>query len=76
MGSLLLHDPWVQFYLLLVGALWIIFIWDYYMGTQPTTRYDARPQGKEADWGKALAVPAADNKNLRRSVSRPTRRTD
>jgi hypothetical protein len=25
----LLHNPWVQFYLLLVGALGVTFLWDY-----------------------------------------------
>ena len=28
MGSLLLHNPWVQFYLLYVGALLVAFVWD------------------------------------------------
>jgi hypothetical protein len=32
MGSLLLHNPLVQFYLLFVGALGVAFIWDYQVG--------------------------------------------
>jgi hypothetical protein len=29
MGSLLLHNPWVQCYLLYVGAMWIALICDF-----------------------------------------------
>jgi hypothetical protein len=29
MGTLLLHNPWIQFYLLYVGPLGVAFIWDY-----------------------------------------------
>ena len=29
MVTLLVHDPWVQCYLVLVGTLSIAFIWDY-----------------------------------------------
>jgi hypothetical protein len=28
MGTFLLHNPWVQFYLLYVGALLAIIVWD------------------------------------------------
>ena len=27
MGTLLLHNPWVQFYLLYVGALGVVVLW-------------------------------------------------
>jgi hypothetical protein len=29
MGNILLHNPWIQFYLLYVTALSVAFIWDY-----------------------------------------------
>ena len=36
MGNLLLHHPWVQFYLVFVAVLWLGFIWDYWWNPQPT----------------------------------------
>jgi hypothetical protein len=37
MGTFLLHNPWIQFYLLYAGALWIAFLWDY-LRRSPATR--------------------------------------
>jgi hypothetical protein len=42
MGSILLHNPGVQLYLLCVGALLIAFLWDYFHRPGPP-RPDRRP---------------------------------
>jgi hypothetical protein len=42
MGPLLLHNPWIQFYVLFVGALWIVFLWDYYLRTSRSLEDRAR----------------------------------
>ena len=47
MGTILLHHPWVQFYLLYVGALWGVFIWDY-LRNLPAARDGARTAPSEA----------------------------
>jgi hypothetical protein len=41
MGALLLQDRLVQFYLLLVGTLWIVFFWDYFRH-RSATQYKCR----------------------------------
>jgi hypothetical protein len=41
MGTLLLHDPWIQFYLLLLGAFGVAFIGGF-LRNPPATRDGAR----------------------------------
>jgi hypothetical protein len=45
MGRLLLHNAWVQLYLLYVGALWIYFIWDACVPRGNPRRISRRPDG-------------------------------
>jgi hypothetical protein len=45
MGTLLLHDPWVCFYLLYVGALSVAFICAH-PRTPPATGDGAKPPAK------------------------------
>jgi hypothetical protein len=46
MGTLLLHHPWVQFYLLCVGALGVTVLWDY-LRHPPATWDGARTPPKK-----------------------------
>jgi hypothetical protein len=61
MGSLLLHDSRIQFYLLFVGVLWIAVKWDYLRNPPaggdnhlPGPQGRRRPK-KDSSW----ALPAA-----------------
>jgi hypothetical protein len=36
MGSALLHSPWVHFYLVCFGAVWVAFLWDFLSSASPT----------------------------------------
>jgi hypothetical protein len=74
MGTLLLHNPWVQFYLLFVGALGVVFIWDYWRNP-PADREHARTLANKAAQGKASPPRRLPSQGLC-SVSRPWRRTD
>ena len=49
MGTLLLHNPWVQFYLLYVAALFVACIWDY-LRNPPAIQDDSRTPRNE--WGR------------------------
>jgi hypothetical protein len=75
MGTFLLHNTWVHFYLLYVGALSVIFIWDC-LRPQPATRDGSRTPRNEAAHGAPGLFPSAANQNPPRSVSTPGRRTD
>ena len=74
MRDLLLHNPWVQFYLVYVGAWTVVFVWDYFR-TPPAIRdSDWTPPNKAAqDWASPPARPRPQEPC---SVSRLGQRTD
>jgi hypothetical protein len=74
MRDLLLHNPWVQFYLVDVGALAVVFIW-YYTRNLPALQDRDRTGPNEAalDWA---SPPARRRPREPCSVSRVGRRTD
>jgi hypothetical protein len=74
MGTLLLHSPWVQFYLLYLGALGVGFIWDY-LRDPPATRDGARKLPNEAAQSGA-SPPHPSRSQEPGSVFRPGQRTD
>jgi hypothetical protein len=57
MGSVLLHNAWVQLYLLFVGALGTYFIWDR-LCTSRQSKTDSSPARRHL--GKARAVAAKE----------------
>jgi len=74
MRNILLHNPWVQFYLLYAGALWVVFIWDYLR--KPLAKRDGGriPTNEAVRW---RAWPSFRPRSLEPcSVSRSGRRTD
>jgi hypothetical protein len=74
MGTLLLHDPVVQIFLLFVGALGVAFIWDY-LCNPLAIRDDARTPPNEAAQGGA-SPPSRLRSQEPCSVPRPGRRPD
>jgi hypothetical protein len=72
MGSLLLHHPWVQFYLVLVGLLGMVFLWDWWRN--PPARGDERDRGapgrhlRPRRWGDW--APQECDPNARRPAAR------
>jgi hypothetical protein len=74
MGTLLLHEPCIYFYLLYVGALGIAFIWDYWRNP-PRGGNDARTLRTEQAWEGAALPPLSDSQEFF-SVSKGERRTD
>jgi hypothetical protein len=74
MGNLLLHNPWVQFYLVYVGALAVVFVWDS-LRNRSAIRDSARTPPNEAAQGWALTPPRPRPQEPC-SVSRPGRRTE
>jgi hypothetical protein len=62
MGTFLLHNPWVQFYLLYVGALSVVFLWDR-LRAQPATWDGSRTPANEAAHGGPRFLPAAARHN-------------
>jgi hypothetical protein len=65
MGALLLHNPWIQFYLVWVGALGIAFIWDYMRG--PTATEDGTPTSRRKPFSGERRFPRPPiTKNFRR----------
>jgi hypothetical protein len=52
MATILLHNPWVQFYLLYVGGLWVVFICAYFRNP-PVTCDDSRTPPNETAQGEA-----------------------
>jgi hypothetical protein len=56
MGNLLIHHPWVQVYLLLVGALLLIVFWDH-LRHPPPRRTPLPPER----WGSCETPPPADS---------------
>jgi hypothetical protein len=72
MGTLLLHDPVVQFYLLYVAALVVACIWDS-LRYPPAFQDDSRTPRKEVAQGPPGLFPSAASQNPPRSVSRPGR---
>jgi hypothetical protein len=69
MGALLLHNPWIQFYLVWVGALGIAFIWDYMRGPTATEEGSRPPPRKPFPGERRFHQPPI----LPPSVSRPRR---
>ena len=56
MGPLLLHHPWVQFYVLLVGALWMVVLWNDYLRHRFRLR-NHDPRGFPGDTGNHSSHP-------------------
>jgi hypothetical protein len=52
-GFWLLHNPWIQFYLVYVAALSVVFLWDC-LRPQPATRNVAPPPNAAAPGGTSL----------------------
>jgi hypothetical protein len=75
MGTILLDNPWLQVYLVLVGALWIAFFWDYARRSRATKDDSGTPRQQRLP-GQLRFLPAANNNKLPRSLSRPRRWTD
>jgi hypothetical protein len=74
MGTLLLHNPWVQFYLLYVGALGVVFICDYLCNPSVPRIGTRTPPTEAAQHGPSPAPrPRSHDTRL---VSRPGQRTD
>jgi hypothetical protein len=72
MGTFLLHNPWIQFYLLYAGALWIAFLWDYLCRSQAARDGARRPQA-EAVRGRTTLSPLRRRQKPPRPVSRAGR---
>ena len=75
MGTLLLHNPWIHFYLLYVAALLVACIWDY-LHSRLTIQDDSRAPQNEVTHGTPGLLPSASSQNPPPPVSRPGRRTD
>jgi hypothetical protein len=75
MVTLLVHDPWVQCYLVLVGTLSIAFIWDY-LRNPTATRDGPRTPRQRLLRGDLCLPPPPDYKRPRRPVSSPRRWTE
>src|SRR5271166_6289799 len=75
MGTLLLHNPRIQFYLLYFAAWFIACIWDY-LRNPPAIQDDSRTPRNEVAHGAPGLFPSAASQTPPRSVSRPGRRTD
>jgi hypothetical protein len=75
MGTLLLHNPWVQFCLLRVAALLVAYTWSY-LRNPPAIQDDSRTPRNEVAHGAPGLFPSAASQTPPRSVSRPGRRTD
>jgi hypothetical protein len=75
MGTLLLHDPFVQFYLLYVGVLWIAFFWAHLRKPSAKPDCSRTPEQKPVRAMPRLQTAAA-NKKPSLSVSRSNRPTD
>jgi hypothetical protein len=76
MENIFLYNPWVQTYVLVVGALWVVFFWDYYLRTSRTTRRDARKPYEKPARSEPCWLPASDGKKNRQRVSRPRQPAD
>jgi hypothetical protein len=57
MGTFLLHDAWIQFYLAYVGALLFVYIWDWWHNP--------------ADYRRRLDPGERDDPGCRRASSSP-----
>ena len=75
MGTLLLHDPWVRFYLLYVAALLVACILDC-LCNPPAIQDDSRTPRNEVTHGAPGLFPSAASQTPPRSMSRPVRRMD
>jgi hypothetical protein len=75
MGTLLLHDPWVRFYLLYFAAWYVACILDC-LRNPPAIQDDSRTPRNEVAHGAPGLFPSAASQTPPRSVSRPGRRTD
>ena len=58
MGTLLLHDLWVHFYLLYVAAVFVACIWDY-LRNLPAIQDDSRTPRDEVAHGAPGLFPSA-----------------
>jgi hypothetical protein len=70
MGHLLIHDWWVQFYLLYVAVLLVAVIWDDFLRYRPA---DSQPPRNEIATLAAGSVHSAASQNSVRSISRSGR---
>jgi hypothetical protein len=75
MRTFLLHDPWVQIYLLYAAALFVAGLWDF-LHKPPAGPDNSRTPRKEGTQGAPGRLPSAAGQNPPRSVSRPGRPTD
>jgi hypothetical protein len=57
MGTLLLHHPLVYVYLLYVGVLWVVFVWDRLRSPQPRGRTPRTGPNEPAAVGPRLHPP-------------------
>jgi hypothetical protein len=74
--KILIYSPWVQTYLLIVTALWIVFFIDYYQRKLPTTRDDSGTPRQQPVPSEPLRFSASECKKNRQPVSRPGQPTD
>jgi len=72
MGTLLLHNPWVQFYLLYAGALSIALLWDQLRQTL-AARHSSQTPRNETAHGESPLLPSSVSKKPPESVWRPGR---
>jgi hypothetical protein len=72
MGTLLLRDPWLHFYLLYLGGLLVVLIWDCWCNPR-ATQESAQSRLNDAAQGRASPPPRSQELW---SVLRPGQRTD
>jgi hypothetical protein len=75
MGTSLLHDPWVQFYLLYAAVLFVVHLRAYLSALDAIQNDSRTPRNEAAHGAHGLSLSAA-SQTPSRSVSRPGRRTD
>ena len=75
MGTLLLHNPWVRFYLLYAAALFFVYM-RAYLRNPDAIQNDSRTPRNEVAHGAPGVSLSATSQIAFRSVSRPEPRTD
>ena len=75
MGTLLLHNPWVRFYLLYAAVLFVVYMRAYLLNPGAIQDGFRTPRNEPAHGAPGLFLSTA-SQTPPRSVSRPGRRVD